>query len=142
MTALIRIYDKTTASTNVSLGITTASTLYTLFKTINYGYFHPVSFLVCACAGSALAFLAHTYLVYNSEVKNKGERNNIYSIISLAVVLLPFTDNIVYSKVHVFASNLFVLLGSSFPYPGSFTFGPAIGFLVTMLWHQIRDYKK
>lgn len=145
MTAILKIYDKITASNSVSLGITVAATAYTVYNAYGYiAYLDPITALASACAGSALAILAHVYLVHNSEVKNNSERNNVYAALSLTAGFVDLQSNIVVSGLNaIFHSFVyFEYRRGLFLYPSSVVTPASIGFLLTTLVLQIITQNK
>ena len=142
MSALLRIYDNVTSNKYASLGITVASTAYSLWWTSgSLAYIQPVYFLVHACAGVAIAYLAKTYLVHNSEVKNKAERNTIYATLSLITGFTLIRSVFVATRIQSFLSYSFAFF-NLYPHPICFVDAPLIGFLATLLYYQIEDYRE
>lgn len=114
MTAFLRIYDNVTSNKYVSMGITISSTacsLYSLHKYINYT--QPLYLITHLCAGAIIACLSKIYLVHNIEVKNKTERNNIYSTLSLISWYTLGNGNFMATRVNGFIMNSLSFLNSS-----------------------------
>lgn len=141
MSVIIRGYDKITGYDNISLGITFASTAFSIYTALPYlSYSSPVGFLVAAGAGVAIAALSNTYLIYNNDVKSKSERNNIYTACSLIVGFTYLKENPVIHRVISGVANTFAYFGQ-YPAPVNLTYSPAIGFLLALGYFQIKHYR-
>jgi len=142
MSALLRIYDNVTSNKHVSLGITGASTTYSLYVSFTHrNITQPAYFLIHACAGVALAYLGKAYLVHNNEVKNKGERNVIYSTLLLVTgFTYSLKTSFIANRIHSFISNSYAIF-NLYPSPMSVFPAAVVGFSIAMSYYQVKDYR-
>lgn len=142
MSALLKIYDDVSSNKSISLGITAASTLFMAYRTISLMYFYkdPLTCVISACAGCALAILVKIYLAHNDDVKNEGERNSIYATASLIVAfVIPVLGDSIYLNVFDKAYNNPFQWNYSYRKPFSYGSinGFGMGFLITTLAIQL-----
>lgn len=144
MSALLRIYDDVTSNKYVSLGINFTSTAYATIKMINcFCTLDPMFFTISACAGVALALISNTYLVHNEKIKDEGERNSVYALLSLVLVFGGIHRNRTYSEI--FNRIFGVIKGDNWEVYNScrlgFLNGFGVGFLATTLALQLIEGK-
>lgn len=153
MSALLRIYDHVTSNNCVSLGISVASTAFMAYRTVTYKsglgfshivYYTSLCFSISVCAGIAFALLAKVYLLHIERVKSEGERNSIYSTLSLFTVLALRLD---YAHRSGGGGIIEIIYYSYSPYKvyalsSCFFNGFGIGFLATNLVLQLIEKSK
>jgi hypothetical protein len=142
MTYLLKTFDELTSNTSVSICTTISITSYSLYKA--YSYRKHINYLpiaISACAGSAIALLANSYIAHNAGVKTEGQRKTVYSKLSIIVGCTELLKTYIFSRIYYCVYRLFDNLGVHIN-PMEFLWGLTNGFLVTNLINQLNDAYK
>jgi|GEM_PF-2513192 len=157
MTVLLKIYDGFASNKYVSICTSATATVLSIYETvgvlsrINPTFFtngvlswgNPIVLAVGLCAGAAFALISNTYLAYNDRVKTEGQRNSIYTTLSLIIGFKEIGQNNIL-KVF-FYNSIANPIFKSFEYNfcnGSFFGGFKIAFSATILAIQLLEGKK
>lgn len=101
MTVLLKIYDDFASNKYVSICTSAAATVFSIYNITGrfssfsgiFSWVNPTALAIGLCAGVAFALISNTYLAYNDRVKTEGQRNSIYTTLSLIVGFTGIEEN-------------------------------------------------
>ena len=145
MTVLLKIYDDFASNKYVSICTSATATVLSIYNiTDRFPWWNPTDLAIGLCAGVAFALISNTYLAYNDRVKTEGQRNSIYTTLSLIVGFTGIEENRTLKLIfyRFIANPICKNFGYELIRGHSFSRGFKLAFSATTLAIQLMEGKK